>query len=222
MEGDFLGWEKVKRNRDSRNRLRRKNKQLELNVGKIDIINARASDEIDRILAAFFEQRAHMAAIGRIPNPFSDPRRQAFLREAAIGSLNQSDGFRLHALEASGRILATHGALFSGDYMSGYMTSMDEDFARYSPGKILQREVLRLAHEEGVREFDFGLGDDAYKAEWAERVDLYDVLVPLTWKGRVAALIIAARLRLLYMLKRSTRGRTLLRRARFALDRFRA
>ena len=48
-----------------------------------------------------------------------------------------------------------------------YKPSFDPAFARRSPGEVLLRALIEQAHVEGATYFDFGLGDEAFKARFA-------------------------------------------------------
>lgn len=50
-----------------------------------------------------------------------------------------------------------------------YAPSYDPDYAVYSPGKILVGMLIDTAIESGMHEFDFGIGDEAYKLEWSPK-----------------------------------------------------
>ena len=48
-----------------------------------------------------------------------------------------------------------------------FKLSYAEQFARFSPGSILTRHMMRDAFNRGgLDEIDFGCGDDPYKQEW--------------------------------------------------------
>lgn len=57
--------------------------------------------------------------------------------------------------------------LIGGNRASLAKTWHDADASPRSPGTVLTARVLRTLVEEGVRTFDFGRGDDPYKADWA-------------------------------------------------------
>jgi CelD/BcsL family acetyltransferase involved in cellulose biosynthesis len=46
----------------------------------------------------------------------------------------------------------------------------DLDFSKYSPGKVLESEIIEyMIDQEKVFEIDFGEGDEAYKKRWTPR-----------------------------------------------------
>jgi CelD/BcsL family acetyltransferase involved in cellulose biosynthesis len=74
--------------------------------------------------------------------------------------------------------------------LSSYQEGM---LSRFGPGRIHLNHLLRRAVGQGLRRFDFTIGNETYKLDWSDRESpLYDLLVPVTPLGRV---IVAAELR---------------------------
>jgi CelD/BcsL family acetyltransferase involved in cellulose biosynthesis len=48
-----------------------------------------------------------------------------------------------------------------------YKPSFAIELARFSPGEVLLRQLLLRAIEEGLAIFDFGLGEEPFKARFA-------------------------------------------------------
>lgn len=71
-----------------------------------------------------------------------------------------------------------------------YMTSFNEDFAEYAPGKVHVRMCIADAIERGLAVFDFLPGNEAYKFMWSDsHTDLFGLLWTdhgLTSRARVA------------------------------------
>ena len=69
----------------------------------------------------------------------------------------------------------------------------DPAFDRHSPGTLLTHWILRLLHErDGVREVDFGRGDDAYKRLWLSHCQAREGLLaanPRTLKGLLSVAV---------------------------------
>jgi len=66
----------------------------------------------------------------------------------------------------------------------------DEEEKRLSPGTVLTATAIRhLIEQDGVRELDFGRGDDPYKRSWTgERRQRVGILVAnmISWQGLAA------------------------------------
>ncbi len=122
----------------------------------------------------------------KTPEPF--PRFNAALlpRLAAAGWL------RLGVLWQGGEPVAAQYWTVSGGIATVLKLAHDEQHKALSPGTVLTALMIRrLLDEEGIRELDFGRGDDGYKAGWAaqRRQRLGVVLAdPLRPAGLLAAL----------------------------------
>jgi CelD/BcsL family acetyltransferase involved in cellulose biosynthesis len=81
---------------------------------------------------------------------------QVFAAEGAL---------RIHFLNAQGITIAGAFSIEAGGRLYVLKWSYDQEYARYSPGRLLSREMLRDCFERGLRAMD--LGEDAdYKREW--------------------------------------------------------
>ncbi|HKY90910.1 MAG TPA: GNAT family N-acetyltransferase, partial [Nevskiaceae bacterium] len=55
-----------------------------------------------------------------------------------------------------------------------------------SPGRLVIERTMAALHAQGVRHFDFTIGDYYYKKGFQpDTVPLHDVQLPLSWKGRL-------------------------------------
>jgi CelD/BcsL family acetyltransferase involved in cellulose biosynthesis len=198
---------------ESRKKLRHKERRLG-EIGPVTYAQAVSPDEARGVLNAFLEQkRARFLALG-IANPFDDPAVLRFLDEAGIKPL--ADGppapLSLFAMMAGGRILAVFGGLIHSGRFSGMFTSFDPDPAvsKYSPGDLLLLNLIRMMCTRGLTTFDLGTGEAAYKNDYcAVEEPLFDSLLPMTLKGRVASAALSAALRGKAVLKR---GKAVLKR----------
>jgi CelD/BcsL family acetyltransferase involved in cellulose biosynthesis len=60
--------------------------------------------------------------------------------------------------------------------------------SRFGPGRTHLHELLRRAIERGFTHFDFTIGDEPYKLDWADRqLALYDHLAAYTARGWLVA-----------------------------------
>src|SRR5439155_14141384 len=79
---------------------------------------------------------------------------------------------------------ANLGLTFRGCY---YYVLPSHDFgplARFSPGAVHLRELMRTAIDLGFKWFDFTIGDEQYKQKWCDTtLALYDHMVPATPRG---------------------------------------
>ncbi len=62
--------------------------------------------------------------------------------------------------------------------------------AEASPGELLFYRMIRDLCGQGVKLFDFGIGDQLYKRSWCSvMTPHHDVVLPLTLPGRLAAAV---------------------------------
>jgi CelD/BcsL family acetyltransferase involved in cellulose biosynthesis len=177
-----------------RGRLRTKERKLKRLAGYGYTVPS-TDAEIDRLLDEFFALKAsHMAAQG-LGNVFADAGVAEFLREGCRSRL--PDGRRLieiHALEGGGEVLALFGAVVD-DYRfsSMFNTYTRTGNARHSPGLILLVYMINECGVRGVRSFDIGVGRAHYKSLFCPETEpLFDVVLALTARGRLAAPAFAA------------------------------
>lgn len=141
------------------------------------------ADGLDRGLAAY---EAIYAASWKEPEPFPDFTAGLARACAEAGSL------RLGLLHVDGRPAAAQLWIVAAGQATIYKLAYDEAFKRFSVGTILTDHVLRHVIDlDGVREVDFGRGDDPYKSTWlAERRERWGVMAfnPRTARGAVGAL----------------------------------
>jgi CelD/BcsL family acetyltransferase involved in cellulose biosynthesis len=65
------------------------------------------------------------------------------------------------------------------------------DMARVGPGRVHLHELLQHAIGNGLGAFDFTIGDEAYKRDWADaRITLHDHLSAATLRGALAVTLI--------------------------------
>lgn len=77
---------------------------------------------------------------------------------------------RLASLTLDSRPIAHLYAFRGGDRFYYYAAGFDPQWALYSPGLVLLKESIRLAAEEGAKEFDFLRGEETYKQPWTTHV----------------------------------------------------
>ncbi|MCO5733694.1 GNAT family N-acetyltransferase [Rhizobium sp. SSA_523] len=112
----------------------------------------------------------------------SDRYRAAFAREA-IGNLAEIDGVRIHTLDIDGRAIASLIVFVMAGEAYTWKTAYDEDFARFSPGKLL---VMRLT-DWHLDDFNITRTDSCAVPDhpimsrlWREREDMGTMVIGLT------------------------------------------
>ena len=147
--------------------LRRHENRLK-RLGVLEFRHLDGRDEIRRHLNTFFDQHTarHAKAGSRRPLQFQRPRSRAFYR-ALVDELEPSSELRFAVLELDGRPVAYHFGFESKQTYVWYKPTFDVGLWKYSPGEVLLRNLLRYARDSGLREFDFTIGDEAFKHRFA-------------------------------------------------------
>jgi len=210
----FADFETTRRSSGSLKGLRKKSRRLAQAAGAVTLRKATGDRDINTALDLFFDQRARSEKLGRVPNPFDDLAVQSSLRSAALACSGQAGGLQVFTLAAGAQTVAVSLVLVSGAFQSGFAHSFDNDFAKYSPGRLLEWNLLRAQHQRGIRFVDFGLGDDSYKTEWSDPVQLFDLFLVTRFKGHWLKFLIKTRLFLVRALKERAAGRNAVKRIR--------
>jgi CelD/BcsL family acetyltransferase involved in cellulose biosynthesis len=149
----------------------------------------REESEIDRLLSAYFEMKATRFAAMGIKDVFASPEIRSFFQilfKAALAE--ETPPFFLQGLEIGGKPRAVTGMSAAQDRLICEFGGISEDeLTGASPGDFLFFENIRQACEDGFPVFDFSVGDEPYKRLWCNiEIRQFDVLIPLTLKGRAA------------------------------------
>jgi CelD/BcsL family acetyltransferase involved in cellulose biosynthesis len=99
------------------------------------------------------------------PGVLCDARVQAF-HARTLPRLERSGMARLYALRIGEDVAAIYYGFAHRGHAYAYLTGMDPAFAHESPGTILLAHVIEDAVREGLREFHFLRGGEAYKYGW--------------------------------------------------------
>ena len=169
-------------------------------------IEARTAAETDALLDAFFVMKEERFRKMGIANVFGEPNVQSFFRALFADALKtEQPQFVLHGLEVSGKIRAVTGSSRAGRRLICEFGSIaEDDLSHSSPGDFLFFENIREACEHGFEVYDFSVGDEPYKRLWCDlEITQFDVLVPLTFKGRLLAAGMRSASRLKSMVKNS-------------------
>ncbi len=176
-------------------RKKHKNKRARfMELGPSRMFIAETPAERERVLEAFYRQKALRFAEMGVADPFAPPGVRAFLRAASTPGLGEP-ALRLGALELNGAIVSTYVGAVHGERFSGMATSFEPDPAvtKVSPGEILLVDMIRNECRGGRRVFDLGVGEARYKTTICNQTEpLADSFVAMTLKGRVAAAALRA------------------------------
>jgi CelD/BcsL family acetyltransferase involved in cellulose biosynthesis len=175
-------------------RLRKKERSL-MNLAGFRFGKAETPDDVDRLLGAFWPQKAARFAEQGIRNVFAKPGVTDFIRAACLDGLAQGrPAIELYALESAGEILSVVGGVANRERFSVMFNSITAGVhARKSPGIILVADIAAACAARGIASFDIGAGHASYKAYFcSEREQRFDSYVPFSTRGRALALAWAA------------------------------
>jgi CelD/BcsL family acetyltransferase involved in cellulose biosynthesis len=115
------------------------------------------------------------------------PRTEAFFREALAGAF-AAGRLDLLRLDLDGRPLAMLVNLLAPPGSFSFKIAYDEDYARFSPGVLIQIENLRILDRSGIAWMDSCAVEDhpMINSLWGERRGIVRVTVPLAGLGRRA------------------------------------
>lgn len=117
----------------------------------------------------FFEQHIGRWADTPTPSLFLEERNQAFYRELAQ-AMSGTGWLVLSVVELDGKPLAMHCGFDYGGRLLWYKPSFDAAHAKHSPGLVLLRYLIGYAIEHKREELDFSIGNEPFKARFANTV----------------------------------------------------
>lgn len=166
-----------------RKAMRRNRRRLEEH-GRIEFVVATTPEQQETLLAALIEQKRRRCHEKGWRDSFADPAIQAFYRGLAASPMGH-----LSALCLNGRPLAVHlGAIHHGRFhylIPGFEAGA---WQRFSCGRLLLEAAMEWSATHGCPVFDFTIGDHDYKSHWnTEATALAEILIGLSWRGRIAA-----------------------------------
>jgi CelD/BcsL family acetyltransferase involved in cellulose biosynthesis len=134
------------RNRKDLNRRFRRLGEL----GEIDFKWETGSDGLTRWIAEFLELEAAGWKGDAGSALACDPATSALFRESLIGAARRDRLVRL-SLRLNGRPIAMLSTFLTPPGAFGFKTAFDEDYSRFSPGLLLEREFLTAPHRFDIR-----------------------------------------------------------------------
>jgi CelD/BcsL family acetyltransferase involved in cellulose biosynthesis len=89
------------------------------------------------------------------------------------------------ALTVGDEVVATLLGIRSGArYVMIRISNAGDKWSNCSPGRLIIERTMEALHKDGVREFDFSIGNYAYKRRFGvTRLPLLDISAALSWRG---------------------------------------
>ncbi|MBV9829753.1 MAG: GNAT family N-acetyltransferase [Alphaproteobacteria bacterium] len=172
----------AKRSKSTRKKDRRALRQLARH-GEVRFIEAVARADIDRTMTSLIHHKRLSYARMAVPDIFDVDGVENFYRAVATNPLLQ-EIVHISRLDVGQSPVATAFCLkFRGRYYS-IMPTYDPVYAQYSPGRAHLHEMFRYAIKHNMDTFDFTIGDEAYKADWEDKIEpIFSYLDDITMIG---------------------------------------
>ncbi|HEX5377263.1 MAG TPA: GNAT family N-acetyltransferase [Phenylobacterium sp.] len=106
---------------------------------------------------------------------------------ASLDWFGAGGGRRIFALKVDGVVIAADLCSVDRVRLEAFVTTYDEGYTAFSPGKLLLQETARWAFERGLI-CDLRVGHDSYKRRWANQFGQVSFFtLPMTPAGRLVA-----------------------------------
>ena len=186
-------WEefyKAKRSSETRKKERKQLRRLG-ELGEVRFVDVSDKPAIARTIETLMQQKSKAFARMGVEDLFARPGYRAFWLDVVTTLRGVTHVSRL---DVGSTIAATSlGLTHRGCYYLVLSSYHDGDVMRFGPGRAHLHELLRQAIEHGMHDFDFTIGDEPYKRDWADvEVRLHDHLQAATLRGAVVVAMISA------------------------------
>lgn len=146
-------------------------------------------DDALRVFATMESQQGERMQHLGLNFVLNDETYAAFYRN--LVSDNVANGYAvLSALTVGGEVVATLLGIRQGArYVMVRISNAGEKWSNCSPGRLIIERTMAALHKDGVRQFDFSIGNYAYKRRFGvARIALVDFSAALSWRGLPYAL----------------------------------
>jgi CelD/BcsL family acetyltransferase involved in cellulose biosynthesis len=183
LSGDWEEFYTAKRSSATRRRDRTKLKRLG-EMGAVKFVRPEEASDVTSSLDVLIVQKSKAFARMGIANMFARPGYTAFYHALASQPRLRSL-IHLSRLDVGETWAALNLGLTFRDCYYHILASYDDgEVSRFGPGAAHLRELLRYAIEQGLKRFDFTIGDESYKRDWCETEQhLHDFSAAVTLRG---------------------------------------
>ncbi|MDE2181832.1 MAG: GNAT family N-acetyltransferase [Alphaproteobacteria bacterium] len=144
-----------------RNRPSRLRTTVRRKLNQAPAVEFRCARSPAELAAAFTGYEEVYRSSWKVPEP------HAGFMPAMVKALGDEGLVRLGTMSLAGDVVAAQIWLLSGAKATIFKLAHRESAAAHSPGTLLTHWTAReLIANDGIREIDFGRGDDAYKRDW--------------------------------------------------------
>jgi CelD/BcsL family acetyltransferase involved in cellulose biosynthesis len=142
-----------------------------------------------RVLATMASQQGERMQHLGVNFVLNDDTYAAFYRDLVRD--NVANGYAvLSALTVGDEVVATLLGIRQGArYVMVRISNAGEKWSNCSPGRLVIERTMAALHSDGIRQFDFSIGNYAYKRRFGVvRIALVDFSAALSWRGLPHAL----------------------------------
>jgi CelD/BcsL family acetyltransferase involved in cellulose biosynthesis len=146
-------------------------------------------DEALRVLSTMEAQQGDRMQHLGLNFVLNDETYAAFYRNLVHD--NVANGYAvLSALTVGDEVVATLLGIRQGSrYVMVRISNAGEKWSNCSPGRLIIERTMAALHKDGIRQFDFSIGNYAYKRRFGvARIALVDFTAALSWRGLPYAL----------------------------------
>lgn len=183
LSADWEQFYRDKRSSSTRRRDRTKLKRLEA-LGPVAFVTPEAEAEIGAVLDALFQQKQQSFARMGVADIFARPGYQAFFSDVASDPATRGM-VHVSRLDVGETLAAANfGLMLNGRYYHILASYDGGPVSRFGPGAAHLRALMQHAIAHGCKIFDFTIGDEPYKREWADtELRLFDHCAAGTLRG---------------------------------------
>jgi CelD/BcsL family acetyltransferase involved in cellulose biosynthesis len=149
--------------------------------GAVEFIVKPAGDLVGAVTEKLFALKRQKYMQTKISDFLAMPGVADFYRAVAGAEIGH-----LSALLIDQTVVSAHLGYIGRGRFYYILPAYDEAFGQHRPGHLLLRELIDRSAQQENETFDFGVGDEAYKATWADHhLPLYDHEYAMTTAGKV-------------------------------------
>jgi CelD/BcsL family acetyltransferase involved in cellulose biosynthesis len=192
LDADWETFYAARRSASTRKRERRQLKHL-AESGDVRLVDVAGVEDVAETLATLIAQKSRAFARMGVEDLFGRPGyRDFYLDVTRAPALRES--VHVSRLDVGTLPVAANVGLQHRDCYYLILSSYDDgELARFGPGRAHLHELIRRAIGLGFRRFDFTVGDEPYKRDWADvELRLHDHLAAATLRGHIAMALVAA------------------------------
>lgn len=181
-------------------------------IGEQKYIISNSIAENEKIISAFFSQKARRFESKGLPNAFGSKEIKGFFVDLCALEQGDTAKLELHAItlqqdDRCPEVIAIAAVTVKNGHTICQFSSFNEEIAAQtntSLGEFLFYHVIENMTQRGMRLFDFGIGDQPYKHSWCTIcTEHHDGFIVLNFSGKIAASLEALKITLKRKIKSS-------------------